>query len=363
MNHKAEKLDVFRGSFPFTPKSICSLLQGFMLISLISAALSANALADTTPPTISIDPFPYNISTHNQPEFTGTARDESSIITSIECRVNGGAWSPASPFDGSFDSVTERFRWLPKRPLPFAFPLNRFEARCWDSAGNVTSPPASYDFHVVGEEPVFMIKSRGNYIANGDSISKNPGFRIDIVSTDPPISARRSIKEASQPDEDIDNLTVNSDPDNPYIFYCTYSPTLNDGTYRIKIEVQDSEGDSDVLEANQLIVRANEEILVTQTPLNYPNPFNPDIPPYYTSISYALSRPADTIIIFFDINLNQVTKKLFYANQNGGNAGYNEIIWNGSDAAGSKVGNGIYIYLIQAEGKLVGKGKITVLRR
>ena len=338
------------------------LRKTIIFIIFIFALNFGVSLADTIAPTVAFDRFPYDFTTNNQPILTGIASDEISPIVSIECRVNGGNWSAATPIDGTFNSQQEKFSWMTPQPLPFALTTNRAEVRAYDAAGNVTNPPASYDFYAVGKEPVFTVKSHSSLLVNGDNISHNPRFEITILSADPPVTVRRSIQEASQAEEELGDLIVTSDPSNPYLFYSRYEPILSNGIYKLKIEVTDSQGDNDVLEINQLKVMDNALLILAKTPLCYPNPFNPDQPPYNVSISFVLPRPADITFSLYDLNLNLIVKKLFFANQIGGNAGYNEILWNGADAGGRKVGNGIYIFLLQGENILVGKGKITILR-
>jgi len=51
----------------------------------------------------------------------------------------------------------------------------------------------------------------------------------------------------------------------------------------------------------------------------------------------------------------------FSAGEMGGQAGYNAVAFNGiSDISGLPLGNGIYVYKIVAEGRVIGKGHIVI---
>ena len=53
------------------------------------------------------------------------------------------------------------------------------------------------------------------------------------------------------------------------------------------------------------------------------------------------------------------TKK-YAPRANGGRTGYNEIKWNGISDFGGYAGNGIYVYKIVSQGKVIGTGKMVV---
>lgn len=72
---------------------------------------------------------------------------------------------------------------------------------------------------------------------------------------------------------------------------------------------------------------------------NYPNPFNPS-----TTIRYSLPEQARVVIEVYDILgrlVTTLTKELV-------NAGYFEVVWNGTDASSVTVGSGTYIYVMNA---------------
>jgi len=85
----------------------------------------------------------------------------------------------------------------------------------------------------------------------------------------------------------------------------------------------------------------NHDIIPTAYSLeqNYPNPFNPE-----TRISYSLPEFAYVKLSIYDIN-GTLVKTLQDGNQSIGNY---ELVWNGKNSFGIKVGSGVYFYRIRA---------------
>ena len=81
---------------------------------------------------------------------------------------------------------------------------------------------------------------------------------------------------------------------------------------------------------------------------NYPNPFNPS-----TTISYALPYSSNVELTFYDIT-GKVVKTF---NEEVQPAGYQNIVWNGTNQNGSKVSSGIYFYRFKAT-SLESNGKV-----
>ena len=118
---------------------------------------------------------------------------------------------------------------------------------------------------------------------------------------------------------------------------------------------------STTYEAMNLSVQVGGDAKVIGIPLNFPNPFNAGT--QSTTLSYYLSRDANITLSIHDLSGMLVAKKDLSSGTSGGRAGYNEYIWDGKSDAGDVVGNGLYIYLIIADGSLAAKGKLTVLKR
>ena len=85
---------------------------------------------------------------------------------------------------------------------------------------------------------------------------------------------------------------------------------------------------------------------------NYPNPFNPT-----TTIKYDLPQDASTTITIYSI-LGQEVKTLVNGFEK---AGFNNIVWDGTNDLGNKVATGVYIYKIRA-GKFTSNKKMIMLK-
>jgi hypothetical protein len=68
---------------------------------------------------------------------------------------------------------------------------------------------------------------------------------------------------------------------------------------------------------------------------NYPNPFNP-----VTTISYTLPYQSDVELVIYDI-MGREVKSFNISSQD---AGYKNIIWDGTNNNGENVSSGIYLY-------------------
>jgi len=321
-----------------------------------SFAFTTSAQSDTVPPSILFDHFLLNITNDNQPTFTGIATDELSAITSIECRIDGGSWAAASPIDGAFNSKQESFYIKSPSVLVRSFDPHTIEARGTDSAGNTNSTYESYTFYVVGDKPEIGVKTKGQTIVSGDPTDKTPSFEVVVISNK---GLTANPLQATIDNGTPETLTKTFDPNNAGILTSIYNPTLTDGVHSLKISITDDQGNPSTREVVGLVVQANSDISLQGAPLTYPNPYNGT---GNVSIGYILSKNNSITITIHDLMGSQLVKKSYSSGQAGGKAGYNEVSWNGKTDAGEELGNGIYIYLIIADGKVISRGKLTVAR-
>jgi hypothetical protein len=275
--------------------------------------------------------------------------------------VGNGDWSPATPLDGSFDGPVERFSWRPPRGLPRSITSYEGQARCWDGSGEANEQNPTYRFYVIGEQPMIGILCNRLIIMNGDSIDHDSEFEITVISDHPPVAVRRAIRESKESQDDTIPLTVTAEAGNPYIFHATDRPNLVDGNYIYKVEAEDITSAKQVEEINQLQVRASSALALQKPPLAYPNPFNPDSG-QNLYIGYELTRSANIILRIYNTFMEQVTRIEYPTGSNGGNAGYNEVIWDTKDN-GREVGNGTYIFLLEGEGRILSLGRVTILKQ
>ncbi len=365
-NNSATVLTIDHGPFASSANYILTIgtgakdTTGINMTQSYSISFTTGSQLDNTPPAAVFNRFPNDVITDNQPVVTGIATDAGSAIISVECRVDGGGWTIAVPLDGTFNSPTERFLWIPPSSLTRGVASHEVAVRCRDAAGNVNSTYVTYDFYVIGDRPEIGLQSLGTNILNGDTIAKNPSFGITVISNQLPVTGKSYLKDQKTAIISVLPLTLTPDTGNAYILRGSYSPDLTDSQYTIRIEAIDGAGKITSKEVIDLSVQASGDLALQGIPLNYPNPFNPESGP--TSISYTLSKSSNISLNIYDLMGGLIVKKTFASAAQGGKAGYNEVTWDGKDNNGHLVGNGIYIYLIVGDGKVLSKGKATVLK-
>lgn len=91
-----------------------------------------------------------------------------------------------------------------------------------------------------------------------------------------------------------------------------------------------------------------------------PNPFDRSATAEAAFV-YQLAGNFNTRIYLFDLNGNLVWQKSYLAGDNGGKSGLNNPGWNATNLFSEAVVNGVYIYQIVAENKIIGRGKVIVL--
>lgn len=330
-------------------------------------AFTTGTQSSTTPPTASIDPLrnengvETDITTDPTPTLTGIATDVTgSVVSNVEFRyaVSGNGWSswlPAAALDGSFGSPVERFIFTVTPEV--ARGQQSVQVRTTNAAGAVTgSNFTTYNFYVIGDQPELTLKANGSAIVNGDPINPTPSFEVTVVTD----------RTLAQLWFYLNETRVDIKPANPsFVTTVNYNPTLTSGKYDVRVEAVDRDNFGNTRlstkEAVDLLVQTGGDVTVYGTPLNYPNPFNAGTET--TNISYVLSRNIDVTLQVHDLSGILIAKKNYASGTNGGRAGYNEVSWTGRSDAGDVLGNGIYIYFIIADGKVVAHGKLTVSKR
>ncbi|MCB9068054.1 MAG: T9SS type A sorting domain-containing protein [Calditrichae bacterium] len=84
---------------------------------------------------------------------------------------------------------------------------------------------------------------------------------------------------------------------------------------------------------------------------NFPNPFNPS-----TTIRYELFKPANVLLIIFDLLGNEI-KTLVQSRQNAGE--YNWV-WDGTNGENMPVSSGVYIYQLSVDQHIESKKMLLV---
>jgi hypothetical protein len=126
------------------------------------------------------------------------------------------------------------------------------------------------------------------------------------------------------------------------------------------VVVRNTDGRSGTLNGAFNITQAGGKLDVISRPINYPNPFNPDIKS--TTIKYEISRDAKITLNIYNINGQRIWQKVSYPGEDGGKAGVNEVLWDGYTNFSQVVPNGIYVFQIESGGETLATGKIAVFR-
>ncbi|MDD5593522.1 MAG: S8 family serine peptidase [Candidatus Margulisbacteria bacterium] len=137
------------------------------------------------------------------------------------------------------------------------------------------------------------------------------------------------------------------------------------GNYTLRLTAYDHVGNVSS-ESIALSVQPESPVKAAQAsgtlPLTYalPNPFIRSASSE-TSFNYSLLGNFNATIFLFDLNGNLVWQKSYQAGDNGGKSGANSPAWDGRDLYGAEVVNGVYLYQVTADKKIIARGKIIVL--
>lgn len=189
----------------------------------------------------------------------------------------------------------------------------------------------------------------------------------DYVSDTPTISAR--IEDANGIDSRPENIrltkngervpqdeyTIAASPVSSNLLLITYTPVLKAGDYRIRLQAQDANGNEADTERSATVAGEFE----IKNIANFPNPFSPG---RGTDFAYYLTESADEV----NLKIYTFTGRLITAIDTLNAAvSYNEYHYDGLDAEGEPLANGVYLYKFTARKDSTRKqkvGKIVVLK-
>ncbi|OGC36396.1 hypothetical protein A3J90_08455 [candidate division WOR-1 bacterium RIFOXYC2_FULL_37_10] len=239
--------------------------------------------------------------------------------------------------------------------------LHTWEVRSKNGAGLWSNSSGENIFTVQtipSSQPVISIESSGIVIKDGDFISERPTF--DIYITDITTLNASSVIIIFD-NKQISYTTIVSTPLLLRIAYTPDNVLENESVtlHSIKVRISDSSGNTVSKEILNLKV-ATDEIKVVGSVASYPTNFSP-IKDGESKLTYILNRDAPTSIYMFSSSGTIAFNANFTQGENGGKAGYNEVIFNGrSSITGNLLGNGIYIYKIISGNKVIGKAYIVI---
>ena len=187
----------------------------------------------------------------------------------------------------------------------------------------------------------------------------------DYVSETPTISAR--IEDAngidSRPEHIIltqngqrvpeDEYVIAASPTNNNLILVTYTPVLNPGEHRIRLQAQDANGNTSDMSQTATVAGEFE----IKNIANFPNPF---VPGSGTHFAYYLTKAADEV----SLRIYTITGRLIHAVDTlDASVSYNEFHFDGYDADSEPLANGVYLYKFTArftnrQGDTVRKQKV-----
>ena len=196
----------------------------------------------------------------------------------------------------------------------------------------------------------------GREVAADDYIAADAEMTATIVNQGGGVSVEASSVVVGSTTTNFSDLTAPSTYD-ATTGELTFKHDLAAGTHTIQIVAFNTSSDSATYSRSLKVGTGDASATGA---LIYPNPYNPS--DGNARIGYQLSEDAAVTIYIFN-EINQLAWRRNYASgTNGGRVGYNEIEWNGQTDFGQMAANGAYFLRITADGKVVGRIKIAVLR-
>jgi hypothetical protein len=206
--------------------------------------------------------------------------------------------------------------------------------------------------------PWISIQINNVALKDGDYIPKQPRINVLITDEGYPWEAQIYVDGAAI------STRLNQVSATSLAAYAQVEAELegeNVTTHSISVEARDYAGNRSTEEVTGLKVSYSavrmEEAPVTSQPV-----FQPAEDGEATiSIAYSLTQDIDTTIYMVGLSGEIVWTRKFVSGDMGGKAGYNVVEFNGvSDISGAPLGNGIYVYQVVAEGRMLGKGHIVI---
>ena len=216
--------------------------------------------------------------------------------------------------------------------------------------------------HTDSRPPSVEISVEDQGFIDGDYISESPTFSAKIEDANGIDSRPENIILTKNGDRvPQDEYTISASPLNSNVLLITYSPinALDAGEYRIRLQAQDANGNVEDTGLNARVAGGFE----IKNIANFPNPFRPGKGfGQGTNFAYYLTSGADKVTL----KIYTLTGKLITTiNTLDASISYNEYHFEGLDADGDTLANGVYIYKFTAtkgDSRVQKFGKILVLK-
>ena len=283
----------------------------------ITAALSTSALAYQfdleesglqTPPTLTV---------------TATFQKERNGDAHIYRRDNdNGNWIRVGEATTSGDLISAEVK------LPGTFAL---------LSHSDTSPPA---LALTFDHQGFV---DGDYVSDTPTISAQIEDANGIDSRPENIILTKNGENVSQ-----DEYVIAASPTNNNLLLITYTPVLEPGEYRIRLQAQDANGN--ISDTDRTATVAGE--FEIKNIANFPNPF---VPGSGTHFAYYLTESADEV----SLKIYTITgRRIIAIDTLDASVSFNEFYYDGYDGDGEPLANGVYLYKFTARKGDVRKQKV-----
>ena len=273
--------------------------------------------------------FAYQLGLSEQAELTATANflKPESDNPHIYRRDDNGNWILVG------EEITKEKTISAEIKLPGTFAL---------LSHSDTSPPA---LELTLEHQGFV---------DGDYISDTPTISAQIEDANG-IDSRQEHIILTQNGQRVpeDEYVIAASPTNTNLILVTYTPVLEPGEYRIRLQAQDANGNAS--DATRTATVAGE--FEIKNIANFPNPF---VPGSGTHFAYYLTKGADEV----SLKIYTITGRLILTVDTlDASVSFNEFHFDGYDADGEPLANGVYLYkftarFTNAQGDTVRKQKV-----
>ena len=202
--------------------------------------------------------------------------------------------------------------------------------------------------------PVLELTFEHQGFVDGDYVSDTPTISARIEDANG-IDSRSTHIILTQNGQRVpaDEYVIAASPTNSNLMLITYTPVLEPGEYRIRLQAQDANGNAS--DATRTATVAGE--FEIKNIANFPNPF---VPGSGTHFAYYLTKGADEV----SLKIYTITGRLILAVDTlDASVSFNEFHYDGYDADGEPLANGVYLYKFTAQftnsqGNTVRKQKV-----
>ena len=184
---------------------------------------------------------------------------------------------------------------------------------------------------------------------DGDYVSDTPTISVQMEDANG-IDPRPENIILTKNGENVpqDEYVIAASPTNNNLLLITYTPVLEPGEYRIRLQAQDANGN--ISDTDRTATVAGE--FEIKNIANFPNPF---VPGSGTHFAYYLTETADEV----SLKLYTITgRRILAIDTLDASVSFNEFHYDGYDADGEPLANGVYLYKFTARKGDVRKQKV-----